>query len=213
MDKRYAIFDMDGTLVDSMRFWHALAPEFLAARGIGAMSPALMELVRPLTTAESTALLLREYDLPDAPEAAQAEMNAVMAEHYRHDVPLKPGVKAYLTWLRSRGVRMCVASATAEPLVRQCLARLGVEDCFEFLISCESVGAGKTRPDVYCAAAARWGARPEDVAVYEDAYYAVKTAAEAGFYVVAVYDDDTAERWEEIKALAKENIIGWEIPA
>ena len=104
---------------------------------------------------------------------------------------------------------MCVASATAEPLMEACLSRLGVAHYFQFLLSCETVGAGKSRPDVYFTAAERLGARPEEIAVYEDALYAARTAKEAGFYVVGIYDDSASEHWDELKELADEWIKEW----
>ena len=105
---------------------------------------------------------------------------------------------------------MCVASATAEHLMESCLTRLGIRDCFEFLLSCETVGAGKRSPLVYNACAERLGAVPRDIAVYEDALYAMQTAKEAGYYVVGVYDDSAAGNWQTIETLADEIILNWE---
>lgn len=209
MDKRWAIFDMDGTLVDSMVYWKRLAGEFLSRKGVTRIPPDLLERIKPMTMTESAALFLREFDLSGTPDTVAGEMNAMMDEHYRTDIPLKEGVADYLRALQSRGVEMCVASATAGPLMEACLGRLGVLECFRFLLSCEEVGAGKDRPDVYLAAAERLGADPGETAVYEDAFYAARTAKKAGFYVIGVYDDSAAARWKELEALADETILDW----
>ena len=105
---------------------------------------------------------------------------------------------------------MCVASATAEHLMESCLTRLGVRQYFEFLLSCETVGAGKGSPLVYQEAAKRLDAAPGEIAVYEDALYAVQTAKDAGFHVVGVYDDSAAGNWQTIAKIADEIIINWE---
>ena len=207
MDKGFAIFDMDGTLIDSMIFWKSLASEYLSSRGVTQVPADLPERIKPMTMSESAALFQQEFGLTGDPEA---EMNAMMDGHYRNDIPLKPGVEAYLRLLRSRGVRMCVASATAEPLMESCLTRLGVRDCFEFLLSCETVGAGKRSPRVYQEATARFNAAPAEIAVFEDALYAIQTAKYAGYYVVGVYDDSAAKNWLTIEKLADEIILNWE---
>lgn len=207
MDKGFAIFDMDGTLIDSMIFWKSLASEYLSSRGVTQVPADLPERIKPMTMSESAALFQQEFGLTGDPEA---EMNAMMGGHYRNDIPLKPGVEAYLRLLRSRGVRMCVASATAEPLMESCLTRLGVRDCFEFLLSCETVGAGKRSPRVYQEAAARFNAAPAEIAVFEDALYAIQTAKEAGFYCIGVYDDSASKNWLTIEALADTVILKWE---
>ncbi len=209
MDKQYAIFDMDGTLVDSMIYWKHLAGEFLEKKGVTKIPADLMERIKPMTMTESSALFVEEFHLSGTPDSVAAEMNAMMDEHYRSDIPLKDGVADYLQMLKRRGVRMCVASATAQPLMEACLGRLGVLDCFDFLLSCEEVGAGKNRPDVYFTSAERLGASPNEIAVYEDALYAAKTAKTAGFYVVGVYDDSAAAHWNELSALSDETIYDW----
>ena len=119
MDKRFAIFDMDGTLVDSMVYWKHLATEFLESKGVQNISPDVLEQIKPMTMTESAALFIQEYDLPGTAESVAAEMNTMMDEHYRRDIPLKPGVQAYLEALYRRGVTMCVASATAEELMEK----------------------------------------------------------------------------------------------
>ena len=210
MDKQFAIFDMDGTLVDSMVYWERLATEFLESKGVREISPAILEQIKPMTMTESAALFIREYGLPGTAEGVAAEMNAMMDEHYRRDIPLRPGVFAYLEGLRRRGVAMCVASATAEELMEACLTRLGVAQHFSFLLSCEQVGAGKNRPDVFWEAARRLGAPAEDIAVYEDALYAADTAKQAGFYTIAVRDDSNQSQWETLTALADETIPDWQ---
>ena len=85
-----------------------------------------------------------------------------------------------------------------------------MRDYFDFLLSCETVGAGKRNPLVYHVSAERLGAAPQEIAVYEDAFYAVKTAKEAGYYVVGAYDDSAAKNWKTIETLADEIILSWE---
>lgn len=210
MDKRFAIFDMDGTLVDSMVFWKHLAEEFLLGKGVRNIAPEILERIKPMTMAESAALFRQEYGLAGTAEELAVEMNAMMDRHYRSDIPLKSGAAAYLSALARRGVTMCVASATAQELMAACLDRLGVAHYFSFLLSCEAVGAGKDRPDVYLAAARQLNAPPEEIAVYEDALYAAKTAKEAGFYTVAVPDESSRQHWETLTALTDETILDWQ---
>ena len=210
MDKRFAIFDMDGTLVDSMVYWKHLAAEFLDSKGVQTISSEILERIKAMTMTESAALFIQEYNLPGTAESVAAEMNAMMDKHYRTDIPLKPGAAEYLEALYRRGVTMCVASATAEDLMDACLTRLGVAQYFSFLLSCETVGAGKNRPDVYRESAKRLGAEPVEIAVYEDALYAAETAKTAGFYTVAVRDDSNQQHWETLTALTDEMILDWQ---
>ena len=207
MDKKYAIFDMDGTLIDSMGFWKNLATEYLTSKGILQIPADILEQIKPMTMSESAALFRREFGLTGDVEA---QMNEMMEDHYRNDIPLKPGVWEYLENLHRQGVRMCVASATAEHLMESCLTRLGVREHFEFLLSCETVGAGKRSPLVYHEAARRLEAAPREIAVYEDALYAVQTAKAAGFHVVGVYDDSAADSWQAIEQESDEVILNWE---
>lgn len=209
MDKRFAIFDMDGTLVDSMVFWERLGREYLASKGITAGVEPILEQIIPMTMSESSALFIEAFGIPGTPESVAAEMNAIMDNHYRKDIPQKAGVQEYLAQLTQKGVVMCVASSTAQELMFACLSRLGVADRFAFLISCEEVGAGKNRPDVYLESARRLGAQPQEIAVYEDALYAARTAKDAGFYTVAVFDNSEKDQWEELTNLAHESIFDW----
>lgn len=212
MDKRFCIFDMDGTLVDSMAHWRSLGREYLTRRGVTEDVEPILERVKSMTMTESAALFIREFGLSGTPESVTAEMNAVMDGHYRTDIPLKPGVLKYLRALRGHGARMCVASATAAPLMVACFRRLGVEEYFDFLLSCEEVGAGKDRPDVFFAAARRLGGSPDETAVFEDALFALRTARDAGFYTVAVHDS-RERQWGQMEQLADECVADWETAA
>ena len=210
MNKRFCIFDMDGTLVDSMSYWQRLGREFLAQKGVTEHVDPILERTKPMTMRESAALFLDSFPLTGTPEQLEAEMNAVMDAHYREDIPLKPGAAAYLHALHRQGAHLCVATATAEPLARACLTRLGIAQDLEFILSCDEVQAGKDRPAVFLEAARRLNAAPADIAAFEDALYAARTAKEAGFYTVGVYDVHSDGHWAELSALADETVSDWD---
>lgn len=157
MEKKFAIFDMDGTLVDSMGFWNRLADEFLARRGFPPLSPELQEESIALTMEGTANLFIREYHLPETAEQICSEINGLMEGHYRSDVPLKPGAAAFLARMKAAGFKMCIASSTAPALLDICLRRLDVRDYFEFLLSCEEVGEGKTGPPSTWRPPGGWG--------------------------------------------------------
>lgn len=207
--KKFAIFDMDGTLTDSMGVWNQVAEEYITGLGFR-YSAELMERTAHLTMLDSAALFVEYYKLPKSPEQAALEIDALMEAHYAADIPLKPGAQAFLERMRAAGVRMCVASSTAQPLIDTCLRRLEVRDYFQFLLSAEEVGAGKDKPDVYLEAARRLGSIPQDTLVFEDAVYAAQTAKSAGFQVAAVYDEFSAGDQEALKKIADCYITRWD---
>ncbi len=211
MDKKFCIFDLDGTLADSMGYWRRLEYDYLTERGVepGPKMDELVERLKPMTLIDAGRAFIDELGLSGTPESIAEEMNEVMRGHYRFRVPLKDGVKDYLTALRARGTTLCVASATDSPLVRTCLQRLGADGFFEFVVSCVDVAASKVKPDVYLEAARRLGAKPGECAVFEDAVTALRTAKSAGFYTVAVYDEYSSEDWEDLKKLADESVLSW----
>ena len=94
MDKKACIFDMDGTLVDSMGYWRRLGREFLARKGVTENVEPVLERIKPMTMLESSVLFIETFGLDGTPEELAAEMNRVMDDHYRNDIPLKPGARA-----------------------------------------------------------------------------------------------------------------------
>ena len=213
MNKKYAIFDMDGTLIDSMVYWKNLGKEYLALYGVTEDLDEIMERIKSMTITESAELFRREFHLTGTKESIATEMNQMMDKHYKKDIPLKDGVEEYIKKLHILGVKMCVVSATEKGLMQECLDRLGIYRYFDFLLSCEEVGVGKRDPNVYFESIKRLQKhgtlQPEEVAVYEDADYAIHTAINAGFYTIAVYDDCNKEKWEQLKVQAKEAIENW----
>ena len=208
--KKFAIFDLDGTLVDSMGYWKNLSVEYLTLMGVKEIPADILERIKPMTVKESAALFVSEFSLDATPQQVAAEIAGIMSRHYIEDIPIKPGVAAYLEKLAAKGVKMCVASATVEPLVDACLERLGIRQFFEFTISCDTVGAGKKSPLVYQRAAELLGAGAEETVVYEDAFFAARTAKDAGFEVCAVYDRISHDGWEELRETCDSEIVSWE---
>lgn len=213
METKFAIFDMDGTLVDSMGYWNRLADKYLVQRGRPALTPELREESIALTTIESAQLFIREFGLPGAPEQIAEEINGLMEEHYRADVSLKPGAAEFLTRLKKAGIKMCIASSTHPALIDICLRRLGVRDCFQFLLSCEEVGEGKNRPTVYLEAARRMGGSPENTVIFEDILVAAATAKAAGFSLGVIYDVNSDAEQPRLKKLADCYFTRWDDPA
>lgn len=206
MDKKFAIFDMDGTLIDSMVYWKNLASEYLKSKGVENISKDIFKKIEPMTMTESADLFIEEFSLKETVETIVKEMNEMMDEHYRKDIMLKKGVKEYLEKLSKKNIKMCVASATDEILMEICLSRLDIRKYFEFLLSCETVGVGKNKPDIYFKSVKRLGSKISETAVYEDAPYAIKTAREAGFYVIGIYDLSNDSQWDKIKKLSNKTI-------
>ena len=123
MEREKCIFDMDGTLVDSMRYWRRLERDFLTQRGVSIPDmERVLELAKPLPLYQSVLLFIERFGLKDTPEQAMNEMISMMRQHYQSDVKSKPGAEEYLKKLKKCGVHMCIVTATPRHLVEVCLS-------------------------------------------------------------------------------------------
>lgn len=197
--QHYAIFDLDGTLLDSMSMWRNLGTDYLAKLGVVA-PPDLLAKTTPMTLQESTAYMIKTLGLNVTPNQVIEAMLEMIEDKYKNELELKPGAKAYVENLHDQGVKMTIASATVERLIRACLDRHGIIDLFEEVLSCETLGVGKNEPTIYLEAAKTLNVEPSRIAVYEDSFYAGRTAKNAGFYLVGVYDinDNQPQRLKDL---------------
>lgn len=197
---RGAIFDLDGTLFDSMAVWDDYGETYLRTVGKTA-KPGIREDMAELSMRQSAEYLRAEYGLTDSVETIQADMNRLVSQFYREVAPLKPGAAEFLHALRAKGIRICIATATDRAPVEAALRRCGIFDCLDRIFTCTEVGAGKQQPTIYRAAMQFLGTERTDTVIFEDALYAIRTAKNDGFLTVALYDDHEP-RQAEIHALA-----------
>ncbi len=184
---RTAIFDVDGTLLDSMQMWINFGHDFLSAKGID--PPDDIDIIIQYFSLRETAEYFSEnYDIGTADEI-EKDIQQMTTDFYFRKVLPKDGVLEFLQVLKDNGVRMYVATATYSHLIRPALERTHILEFIEGIVTCPEVGCGKDKPDVFFAALNAMGGELSDAWVFEDALHAMKTAKAAGFKVCAVYDE------------------------
>ncbi len=191
MNFKVGIFDMDGTLIDSLMIWDVLWEQFgVAYAGDPAFRPCDVDqkAVRTVTLKDAMQLIHENYNFAESGEALLSHANEVMLYFYTNVVQLKPGVRAFLERCREKGVQMCIASATAPDLIRTVLEYLHIDFYFSAIFSCTQLGVGKEKPDIYLMARDHFGVETGECCVFEDSVLALETAHNAGMQTVGIFD-------------------------
>lgn len=200
-----AIFDLDGTLLDSMQVWEEVDRAFFKKRGIE-MPPDYQAAITPLGYRATAEYTIERFKLNETPEAVMKEWYDGAIEAYRTWVNLKRGAKEYLEKLHREGVRIAAATASDACFFEPTLRRCGIYELFECFTTTHEVSRGKGFPDVYLKAAEKLGILPQDCTVFEDIYEGVCGAKLGGFKTVAVYEPAAANQ-EMIKQTADRYIM------
>ena len=202
------IFDMDGTLTDSMAVVWEGAPDALLRRYGRTPRGDLRATLLNMGMQEGAQYLIREYGLPLTEESYFSVMREVIAELYE-TVELKPGVRTMLAKLQAEGARMCICSNTWSAQCRTVLTRLGIDEYFDFYV--EAQGAlHKSRPDVFFQTLTRLGGTdPDRCVVCEDSLYAARTAHDAGFRVIGIADAASKSDEPALREVSDQFLTDW----
>lgn len=203
------IFDLDGTLLDSMPIWEDIASRYIRQKGYEPKE-GLDKIIYPMSMMQAAIYMKKEYGLKETPKQMIIEVNEIVGDFYRYEVKAKPGVEHFLAEGKKQGIRMCIATASERELVEAALKRLGMESYFEGILTCSELHTGKDTPEIYYKGMALLGTNQEDTLIYEDALHAIETAVQAGFTVIGVYDDSAKKEQALIRTLANRYITSFE---
>lgn len=180
----YSIFDVDGTILDSMEVWNTLASQYVQSLGM-VPEKNLDEIVSDMSLEQSATYLKNHYKISKQEERIISEVLNFISDFYEYEVNLMPGFKEFISHYDSINV---IGTSCDEELVKIALNRLGVLNYFEDIITCSKVNKSKDGPDFYLACAQVLNQRPEDIIVFEDADYCIDVAKKVGFKVIKIKD-------------------------
>ncbi len=195
------IFDVDGTILNSMPVWESLGELYLQANGKIA-EKGLRDRLYTMDFRQGAKYLKEQYGLDQTVEEVMEGLNREIRTFYERKVPLKKGVKEYLERFRELSISMILATSGDRLNVERALMRLGIRKWFDGILTCSEMGADKNHPDVFLAAALQMDLEPMETLVFEDAFHAIQTAKRAGFPTVAVYDRANDGDLEKIRKTA-----------
>ena len=204
---RAAIFDLDGTLLDSMGVWLEVDRVFLSRRGID-LPDDYAAAISPMGFPAAAEYTKKRFSLPEDESAIMDEWHALAVDAYAHRVELKPFARDYLQSLRDRHIPFAAATASQAVFYLPALRRLGIDTWFQSVTEISEVSRGKGNPDIYLRAAEKLGIAAEHCAVFEDILPGIRGACAAGCYTVAVRDDHSSDP-SLLRAIADRYIDGY----
>lgn len=202
MDFQCAIFDLDGTLINSTGVWNKVDEDFFNRRNV-IMPPEFPQVIKTHTLMSGAVYIKDRLSLPESPEDIVKEWHDAAVYAYHNDVRIKPYVKELLKLLKnSYGYKIGLATSNTHELYDQCLINNGIYDYFDSFTQSDEVERLKGFPDIYEKSAERMGVPKEECIVFEDVYQAVKGARMGNFFTVAVEDSASVDDREEIIKIA-----------
>lgn len=196
-----AIFDVDGTLLDSMPVWWRATEKFCKNHNIDMTAEKFAE-YNEMRLEDSLPQIRAEHGLEMSVDEMISELRCLVFEEYRDFVLMKPRAKEYVEKLHNEGVKIAIATSGYEGLCKAAFERLGVWDLIDARAFSDEVGVNKSNPDVYLLAAQRLGLNPSECVVFEDIATGIGGAKKGGFKTCAVYDESNADKTETLKELA-----------
>lgn len=203
------IFDLDGTMVDSMCMWRGIDNEFLTARGL-LMSDDLESAIEGMSFRETAQYFVDNYPLEETVEKLMDIWVQMAIDKYQHEVPVKPGLLSFLREMKARGIRMGIATSNSRVLLDAVADAHGFYDYIDACLTANEVQRGKPAPDVYLAVAEKLGVHPSDCLVFEDIPQGIRAGLAAGMKVCAVADEYSRALDGEKRALAHYYIDSYE---
>ena len=189
------IFDLDGTLLESMGMWENLGNRYLLSLGITPPS-GLRDTLWTMDLAECARYLVSTFHIQSTPEDVVSAIHKMIRDAYRYEIECKPGAKALLEALAEKNIPICLATATDRAIFTPALERLDIIKHFSFTRSCFEAGEGKRSAKIYLDCADFLNLPPEELVVVEDTFHAASTAKRAGFTVIGVRDTFAARDWD-----------------
>lgn len=199
---RGAVFDVDGTLLDSMHVWDTAASDYVRAQGI--VPPiGLDDKLAEVTIEEAAAYFRNVLGIEKDAAEVSGEINEMIRKRYAENVMVKKGVPGLLKKLKDNGIALVISTISEGTAVQGALEHNGIAGYFSGMATAAEVGSGKDRPEIFDAALSLLGTKKEETLLFEDALYAIKTASQAGYRVVGVYDEASEENRSEIQSICE----------
>ena len=195
------IFDMDGTLVDSLGMWSDIDRRFFSRYEMEI--PADYEKkINHMSFLEMAQFTKEEYQIPDSVETIMELWTEWSKEEYESEIQAKPGAQELLQFLKEQGIPLSLATTNRNELYEPCLRRNHLYSYFDHIMNVNEINSAKSEPKIYQLLAAKMNVKPEETLVFEDILIAVNTAHQAGFKVAAVYDKRNERDQQKIKTLS-----------
>lgn len=195
------IFDLDGSMVDSMWIWRSVDIEYLGKFGIP-LPENLQACIEGMSFSETAAYFKERFSLPDDPDTIKAAWNRMAEDKYAHEVPVKEGVRELLDYCMKHGIKAGIATSNSRHLVENVIRAHQMEACFDCIMTACEVEKGKPAPDIYLAVARELAVAPENCLVFEDIIPGIQAGKAAGMKVCAVYDEYSKHQDREKRELA-----------
>ena len=200
-DMDAVIFDMDGSLVDSMWMWKAIDVEYLGRYGIR-LPEDLQAQIEGMSFGETALYFKTHFPIPESPEEIMEAWNRMAWDKYMYEVPLKKGIPEFLEACRASGIRLGIATSNSRVLVENVAEVHNLRDYFSCIMTGTDVERGKPNPDIYLAVARELGVSPSRCLVFEDIVAGILAGKNAGMRVCAVEDEYSSLSRETKKELA-----------
>lgn len=208
-DIKGCIFDLDGTLLDSMHIWQEVDRKYLERFNIE-FKPIYSEEIKKLTFDESAKYFIEKFNLDISESKIKQDWYEMIEEEYAYYIDCKKGARELLEYLSSLNIPMCIATSCHKPHALLALKRLGLDHYFDFILTSKELNTNKHQPLLFNSCANQMKVLPSECMVFEDLYVALQVCHHEGYVCVSIHDVLSSHEKEDIHQVVEYYIEDFE---